>query len=90
MYSICSRWPGFHRQIAREEGGGIMAHERLWQLTPREQEIAALVAAGLTNPEISEWLSISIQTVSSHVSSILSKLEIDSREKVSGRLVRGQ
>ena len=67
-----------------------MAHERLWQLTPREQEIAALVATGLTNPEISEWLNISIQTVSSHVSSILSKLEIDSREKVSGRLVRGQ
>jgi len=66
-----------------------MAHERLWQLTPREQEIAALVATGLTNPEISEWLSISIQTVSSHVSSILSKLEIDSREQVSGRLVRG-
>jgi len=67
-----------------------MTHERLWTLTPREREIVALVAAGLTNPEISEWLSISIQTVSSHVSSILSKLEIDSREKVSGRLVRGQ
>ena len=66
-----------------------MTHERLWTLTPREREIVALVAAGLTNPEISEWLSISIQTVSSHVSSILSKLEIDSREQVSGRLVRG-
>ena len=48
------------------------------------------MATGLTNPEISEWLSISIQTVSSHVSSILSKLEIDSRDQVSERLVRGQ
>ena len=44
------------------------------QLTPRELEILALVAAGRSNGEIGKQLFISTKTVSVHVSNILAKL----------------
>ncbi|WP_432478289.1 ATP-binding protein [Nocardioides sp. GXQ0305] len=44
------------------------------QLTPREQEILTLVAAGRTNGEIGKQLFIATKTVSVHVSNILGKL----------------
>ncbi|HSF26057.1 MAG TPA: LuxR C-terminal-related transcriptional regulator, partial [Actinomycetes bacterium] len=43
-------------------------------LTPREQEILALVAEGRSNAEIARQLYISAKTVSVHVSNILAKL----------------
>jgi DNA-binding CsgD family transcriptional regulator/tetratricopeptide (TPR) repeat protein len=43
-------------------------------LTPREQEILALVEQGRTNREIASQLYISAKTVSVHISNILSKL----------------
>ena len=48
--------------------------ERDESLTPREQEILALVAQGRTNREIANQLYISAKTVSVHISNILSKL----------------
>ncbi|MEX0865041.1 MAG: AAA family ATPase [Acidimicrobiia bacterium] len=42
-------------------------------LTEREQEIAALVASGATNPEIAEALFLSRKTIERHVSNILAK-----------------
>lgn len=48
-------------------------------LTPREQEVLALIAAGATNQEIADRLVVSIKTVKSHVSNILSKLQLQSR-----------
>jgi DNA-binding CsgD family transcriptional regulator len=44
------------------------------ELTPREQEILALVALGRSNGEIARQLFISTKTVSVHVSNILGKL----------------
>jgi DNA-binding NarL/FixJ family response regulator len=48
-------------------------------LTPRELEILAFVAAGLTNREISEALYISEQTVKNHLSTIFHKLGVPNR-----------
>ena len=51
-------------------------------LTRREQEVAALVARGLTDRRIAEELSISERTASTHVSRILKKLGLRSRDEV--------
>jgi DNA-binding CsgD family transcriptional regulator len=49
-------------------------------LTPREREVLDLISQGYTNPEISDRLGITLETVKHHVSEILSKLEVTSRE----------
>jgi|SRR5690606_20194925 len=49
------------------------------QLTNREFEILLLIAEGKTNQEIAEELFIGLKTVKTHVSNILSKLEIQDR-----------
>ncbi len=56
--------------------------ERPSLLTTREREVAQLVAQGLTNRLISEELSISERTVSTHVGRIFNKLELRSRSQL--------
>ncbi|TML22714.1 MAG: LuxR family transcriptional regulator [Actinobacteria bacterium] len=51
-------------------------------LTPREREVALLVADGLTNAELARRLYISPKTAAVHVSSILHKLGVTSRAEV--------
>ncbi|MFC2046589.1 response regulator, partial [Chloroflexota bacterium] len=48
-------------------------------LTPREQEVLALMVEGLSNAEIAERLVISVATAKFHVRGILSKLGVKSR-----------
>ncbi len=51
-------------------------------LSNREREVALLMAEGLTNRQLAEQLFISERTVAVHVSHILSKLGLDSRQQV--------
>jgi DNA-binding NarL/FixJ family response regulator len=48
-------------------------------LTPREQEILQLMARGLSNSEIAGELYLGLQTVKTHVSSLLRKLDARDR-----------
>jgi DNA-binding NarL/FixJ family response regulator len=51
-------------------------------LTMREREVAALVAAGMSNLEIAGRLFIGERTVETHVSHILTKLDFDNRTQI--------
>ncbi len=48
-------------------------------LSPREHEVLALLAEGMSNPAIAEQLVITPKTVEHHVSSILTKLSLRNR-----------
>lgn len=57
-------------------------------LTPREREVAGLLAEGLSNRHIAERLYVSERTAETHVQHILAKLEFTSRAQVAGWAVR--
>lgn len=48
-------------------------------LTPREREVLSLIVKGFGNREIAEELVITVSTTKSHVSNILSKLNVTNR-----------
>ncbi|HEY1541764.1 MAG TPA: response regulator transcription factor [Xanthobacteraceae bacterium] len=59
-------------------------------LTPRELEVLAALADGLSNKAIARRLDISVHTAKFHVGSILAKLDADSRtEAVAKAAQRG-
>jgi non-specific serine/threonine protein kinase len=51
-------------------------------LTARQQEVALLVAQGLTNRDISERLHLSVRTVETHVDNIFSRLGFHNRARL--------
>lgn len=50
-------------------------------LTSREWQVLDLIRAGLTNPQIADRLGISLSGAKHHVSEIISKLGVESREE---------
>lgn len=56
-----------------------LTHEPGSDLTEREQEVLTLLTEGLSNPQISEQMYLSVAAVKYHVSGILSKLGVRNR-----------
>jgi non-specific serine/threonine protein kinase len=52
------------------------------RLTPRERQVAALIAYGMSNRQIASELVISERTAERHVENILDKLGLTSRTQV--------
>jgi len=65
-----------------ERDGTVGVDEPFEPLSPREEEVVVLIAAGRTNAEIGERLHVSVATVKSHVNSILTKLGARNRVEV--------
>jgi DNA-binding CsgD family transcriptional regulator/tetratricopeptide (TPR) repeat protein len=55
-------------------------------LTPSEHRVARMAADGLQNKEIAQTLFITVRTVETHLRHVYLKLDIDSREKLTGAL----
>lgn len=55
-------------------------------LTSRESEVLALLARGLSNPEIARELAVSVKTVQNHVSNLLAKMQVRDRTQAALRM----
>ena len=76
--------PGITRQLLDQVGRRLpssvsRAPAALAQLTDREQEVLAMLAAGMSNAEIAEALVLTEATVKTHVSRVLAKLGLRDR-----------
>lgn len=60
----------------------------LSSLTPREREVAAAVARGASNADISAELYLSLPTVKTHVGRVLAKLGVESRTQAAALWAR--
>ncbi|ONI90326.1 hypothetical protein ALI144C_02970 [Actinosynnema sp. ALI-1.44] len=73
-------------RLAREHGGmpGPRRGRRGYgaELSPREQEVARLMASGRTNRQIAEVLFLSPRTVERHAARVLHKLGVTRREDI--------
>lgn len=65
--------------MGRAPAPPVPHEEPLEKLTDREEEILKLLAAGLSNKEIAQELSLSEGTVKNHISAILGKLHANDR-----------
>ncbi|MET9596245.1 response regulator transcription factor [Streptomyces sp. NPDC006459] len=77
MLSTDASRPVIRHFLADHDRGSV--RPRLDGLSPREREVLALLAAGLSNTAIAARLHLGVGTVKDHVSSILGKLDVDSR-----------
>jgi DNA-binding NarL/FixJ family response regulator len=83
--------------IRRVAGGNFLftydqlSRARRWQegvgkkwkdLTPREREILLILAQGFDNVRIANMLNVTAKTVAFHITNILGKLELNSRQEV--------
>lgn len=70
--------------IGQPDAGERRKHARamLSRLSDREREVAEAVGQGRTNAEIAATLFMSIATVKQHVSSILTKLDLNNRTQI--------
>ncbi|MDD2446888.1 MAG: response regulator transcription factor [Tissierellia bacterium] len=66
-------------EILKYSPSNNIMDNHLSELTRRERDVLAVLAKGMSNQQIADELFISEHTVKKHVSSILSKLELEHR-----------
>ena len=71
--------PIFQGKVTQKMFKHLHSKPKHGELTNREREVLSLIGKGKTNKVIGEELHIGIKTVKTHVSHILSKLELDDR-----------
>ena len=76
------------RQAAAEMSALLRRAENGTELTPREQEVLKLIAAGKSNQEIALKLHISESTVEKHLGSVYAKLGVGSRVEAAVYAIR--
>ena len=70
---------GALRFLVRVRESNREAQLAIYKLTPREREVLQALAEGWSDKEIATRLHVGLGTVHSHVTNILSKLEVSSR-----------
>lgn len=74
--------PGLLEQIVSQKSTVESIPSVLAELTPRELDVARLVAIGSTNQEIAQKLFISESTVKTHINSIFNRLNLKNRSQL--------
>ena len=88
---LLARWRGWRveeLEDVRRRLGDVPVPAAADVLTPREREVVALIAEGLTNAELAGRLYISPKTAAVHVSNVLAKLHMASRTEVATWAIR--
>ncbi|MCF3937253.1 LuxR C-terminal-related transcriptional regulator [Gordonia sp. Z-3] len=79
-------------RLAAECGGlrtpALVESAQPLPLTTREREIANLVAAGLSNKEIAQRLTVSVRTVEGHIYRACTKLDVADRSEIAALLLK--
>lgn len=68
-----------HRRVPAEVAAELAGHAGEEELTGREIEVLRLIAKGNANKEIAAQLSVTEETVKSHITHILGKLGANDR-----------
>ena len=78
--------PGITRclmdRVAVQAGAYSRARTTLAALSPREHDVVLAIARGQNNTEIAAALTMTVATVKTHVSHILTKLDLDNRTQI--------
>jgi DNA-binding NarL/FixJ family response regulator len=75
--------------VVRMPSGLTSGLASLEALTPREREVAALIADGLSNKQIARRLCLTVGTVKHYVHRILEKTGLDNRVAIATEASRG-
>jgi len=81
-FTLPERFAASYRESVAGLPSALEGRLALEELTPRERQIAVLMAEGMTNREASAILYISIETVKWHAKNVLRKLGVRNRAQL--------
>lgn len=84
-YGLPSHWLAVENAEPRDPAPLLRLARARWSLTPREEEVLALLAEGLTNRGIAARLDCSGRTVEVHVARLLAKTGSENRAQLIAR-----